>query len=463
MFGRLSEIDERIEKMAYSAIDISRNHKKDFNTAVRDVADRHCLNNDEIERVCSRVNHIHFSDSFSNEKTATFKIAKYEEVISMGSSMKDSEVYSFDTKCQKEIDSSKGTDNFSKTASENDFYVNGDIMEHIFSLSKLAELESTGFDNAENLNVENSRQSVILSDMENHIIELIKTGETRESIEAMLLDVCGDSNADEIRLYLDKLFSEISSDNQNLEVKTAGYNGYRKDSRLCDLMCRYMDTMDKIAEYEIAHHAICHSLLYNGQEKRAMRLDGRVKRLYSVDRYLAKNASAIATKIERAMSKVADDATVVEQVVTPEQQSNAAAQPGLMDKYKGAIVPAMLMAGVPIAAGGIIHGVNSLVTSARKHKMKSALLKQFPELQNIDRQSYENIYDSLVGLEPTLLKAPYALAEMIKKHDQYGTIDSATTMNLISSGGKDRFGPAAFRSLAEKPVMAGTTTLLGSK
>ena len=73
---------------------------------------------------------------------------------------------------------------------------------------------------------------------------------------------------------------------------------------------------------------------------------------------------------------------------------------------------------------------------AKSKVVKAKLKKQYPELAKIDTKVYSDIFDTLVTLNPNLLRTPFALSSLIKKHSEYGAIDTPTIQQL--SAGKTR-------------------------
>lgn len=455
MFGNSSSIEESIEKKAFEAIKIAKEHNKDFNTAVREIADRYNLNNYEIERVCARVNHNTFNEKFAQQKTSTFKIAKYEEVINMNGNVSvEHDVNEFKTASEK-MYTKEDLNTFNKVAMEQEYIRKGEIANHIFSSRKLAEFEHDALNNANDVGIMQNFSKDMLYKMKNHIVELVKLGETPESIEKMLLEVWGEDNKEEIEEYLKEVFQEINANYQNLQIKSASYKIYHADSKLQKLASDYACNMEKLVKAEYLHENYMDCLVYNGRKKEALEIDERIPTMSLIGLYLKNNAEKIAEKI------AADTPTNTGCAPTSPQENEILRNNNF--NFKNVAGTAAILSTAPIVAGLGAHGIGSMISSLRRSSMKKDLLNKFPELRNIDRTSYENIYDSLTGLEPSLTKAPYALAEMIKKHNEYGTIDSDTTLRLLGSNKQNLLGPSAVRDLASKSITEGVKGVMSNK
>ena len=86
-------------------------------------------------------------------------------------------------------------------------------------------------------------------------------------------------------------------------------------------------------------------------------------------------------------------------------------------------------------AGTLVLG-SKIIDGAKTIRVKSKIKKDFPELNEIPKKMFNNIFESLVGSDKGLLDTPWVLAQQIMKHYEYGSMDISTVKTLLDNKAK---------------------------
>ena len=238
----------------------------------------------------------------------------------------------------------------------------------------------------------------------------------------------GDSNKDEFDVYFQQMVEELKkegyvSPNANYDPKT-GKLDVDDDEPLKQASMRLLKIGEQIILRETAHDIIM-SKLAGEYEYFATKLEDKMPGdYYGVSSVLYKNAS--------------------------EMLKTAAPNIGVREA-----IPSALLAGAILAGGSALFAGGTLAAESVRRKIwKSKLKRRYPELNSIPEDRYNDLYDTIAGLEPAILKAPYALKEMILAHNQYGTMDSGTTLRLLESGRKGNPNTPAIAKAMQAGMLA---------
>lgn len=396
-------IEEKLSKIAAGvAGEFRSNGGKDLEGLVKQAAERHMLNDPEIETLNGKVNHLVFKEKFAEDKLDTFVISKFENILKVdrGMNMVEYKVAMY------------GDDPMQKAAEE--VYAPGErnIEDVKITPQNAPLLMEAGEENVEQIRDLRNERDGTLDSIKNRVVALLKDGETLSDIYAVLRDTWGDENKDDLDGYFQQLVAELKADgylkpgdSYDPEIDKLQSED---DEPLKQASARLFKIAEQIILRESAHEIIM-SKLAGDYDYFAEKLENKMPDdYYGVACALYKNA---ATMLKTA--------------------APAGAQVG----YVRQVIPSALLAGAILAGGtALFQGGGLAVEQVRKNIWKNKLKRRYPELEQIPEERYNDLYGTIVGLEPSLLKAPYALKEMILAHDQYGTMDSSTILKLLDSG-----------------------------
>jgi hypothetical protein len=413
------QVEERLNKIARSVAEEYRNTGVELEELVKRASDNHLLSNPEIETMNALVNHMVFKEKFAEDKLATFKISKFENIMKVDRGMNIVEykvAMLGDPEMQKAAEDEGDTRNID------------DVPLTPQNAPLLMEAGEKNVDDIKDLY--QARESEIAS-IKNRVIALLKEGESLDSIYGVLKDTWGEENKMELKSFFRQLTEELKAEgylNRDIDadedtdpveadddepLKTAALNMMKIGSQIMLRESAHELIMDKLAE-EYPY------LAYKLEDRMPSEYYGANRDMYEkVASWsgLVRAAKAVGGAIGNKTNSAASWATT------------NTGRP-LDRALQNVVLGSMVIAG----ASGAIEGTASATNAIRKRMWEGKLKKKYPELNQIDDDRYHDIYHSLVGLEPDLLKAPYALKEMISAHNQYGTIDQNTVLNLLSSG-----------------------------
>lgn len=363
--------------------------------------DKYMLNKHETETMCGKANHLVFKDMFAQDKLAAFDILKFDNILKVDKRMNVVEykaaMYcgeSFD-KAAEDVGDPRNVDN-----------VNLDPV-------RAALLTEAGEENIDAMRALRTDRSKEFDTIRNRVISLVKDGESLDDIYAVLRDSWGEENGDDLKMYFGDLVNDLKREGHIPKEKEFKHGANAEDVVETEPLKQASASLLKIAEEtmvrEAAHNIIVSKLADAGYDALVIGLDRKMPGdEYGVACALYKGAA--------------------------EMNKEAAAPPVV--QASGALRSALM--GGAILGGGlaIMGGAASAVSAIRKKMWKDKLRDKYPELAQIPEDRYSDLYDSIVGLEPEMLRAPYALKEMIMAHNLYGTIDSQTILKLLESGRK---------------------------
>jgi len=417
---------------------------KTLNDLVKKAADDNMLNEYEVETLTGKVNHAVYKPLFNQDKLAMFDIAKFETILKMDRNMNITEykVAYTDGKDMQKAAQAEDDDDPAYITAEN-------IGRAKINPVQAALLMENGEDNMRELyDAKNEREKEI-STIRNRVIALLKNGETLDNIYAVIRDTWGDGNKEEAKAFFDNLVENLKVDGY-VKSDEYGDSAVAEDvddgEPLKQASMNLLEQSERLIKREIIHDVIVTKLASEGYGMMAEKLDGKIP-----DNYYG--ASCAVYKYAAFWDSIASGMRYVGDQFRPAQGS-APCMPKKGPTHIPAVRSMAAMATAALVLGAAVKGMDLTtkgIDAIRKNMWREKLKKRYPELNSIPEQMYNDIYDSIVGLEPTILKAPYALKEMIMAHNQYGTIDANTTLKLLESGRKSHPN----MPLIAKSMMAG--------
>jgi len=416
MFGTKSFDEERIEKLATQVLSYAQETQISLTDGLRKIATDYGLSSAEIENVCGRVNHIHFSNKFAEDKLVSFKRAVFEDVI--GSTTKTAGYRIYSGKLMKNV-----YEYLDKEAAVADVASEGEFAEPRKFKQSDTQRKSSLIDaasrNVDTLNEMDSNRNAELDKMRNTIIQLAQSGESLNNIYEVIYKTWGKENVGELDRYFAELIGELKADgylSSKDELKIPGIEDIPDRGIAETPLQKSAEAILKLSS-EIIKREIVH---YNLQD-------------------MLKEAGEHVSA--RMVDEIAGDEFVVADIIAASIEKDANFLKTIGKALKASGVDKAILAGTALAVPSAIFGASiaradDVALKMKTKKIQTSLPNRFPELKEIPAQKYIDIYETLTALTPVLLKAPYALAETIKGVYNYDTIDVGKITSLISAKGK---------------------------
>lgn len=444
--------EERHERVAQIAANICKRELTDPTEALYKVATQNALNPAETEDVCAKLNHILFREKFAEDKLAVFNAAQYDKVqgeYKEKVAMEKVASEEFMGRIRQSLEKRAAeiaqmpTEDPSAMAPQPD-----PIMENASEKLKSHEfsrfLEQTAA-NASEISAHHMAIDNIVGEMKNRIIALFREGVPLDEIYNTILTAVGDSQAPAVQQYFMQVVEDLKQEGLIPMDEQVHFGDPSKiaadfsvDPKLTKMAQEVKTNTDLVIIKEAAHHACLDYLTEIGRFDLAEDIDKHVE----TDRFNNIMEKRAATGGTGSGAKSANVGTIKE----------------FWNAYK---VPLLVGAGA-IGAGGAIGVGQKLYTDAKKSRMKKKLPNMYPELKDVPQANYENIYDTIVNLNPGILKAPWALSEMIKRYSDYGTMDTGNILDLQRVGGGDK-GTPLFSDIALKPTQDTMSAIIKSR
>jgi len=412
MFGIQSFDEERIEKLATQVLAYAQDTQISLTDGLRKIATDYGLSSAEIENVCGRVNHIHFSNKFAEDKLVSFKRAVFEDVI--GSTTKTAGYRIYSGKLMKNI-----YEYLDKEAADKDIAPEGEFAEprkyKQSDSQRKASLIDAAHRNADTLNEMESNRNAELDKMRNTIIQLVQSGESLNNIYEVIYKTWGKNNVGE----LDRYFAELIGD-----LKADGYISSKDELKI--------PGVESIPDREIAE-----TPLQKSAESILKLSTDIIKREivhYNLQDMLKEAGEHTSARI---VDEIAGDEFMVADIMATAMEKDAKFFQTIGKALKSTGIGTALFA-APAILGASIARADDIAWKMKRKKIQEDLPNRFPELKEIPAQKYVDIYETITALTPVLLKAPYALAETIKGVYEYDTIDTGTITSLISASAKGK-------------------------
>lgn len=433
MYNPLQE-SEHIEKMAILGVNMAEDNQISLTEALRKVASDHVLDNTQVENVCARMNHIKFNrEKGSNDSlTFSFKKANYEEVIDDSPVKKVASVF-----IPRRLETESEVMAFEKTADP--VIQKKSTAFYDPSIDKYSELVEASYENADNLTSLVKKRDDNLDSIKNTVVALIQSGESIDGVYETLRKVWGKDNKEQLETYFVTLLNDLKAEGYirdvGVDIPEEGSvpDMPIKENTVSKAAAEVLSLSDDIFQREIVHFNLMNMLKEAHEDRLVERIDNLVTHEFisptTVQNALEKNASLNTLLREKPLLYLAG------------------------------------MIGSTIVSQKGMDVVNDAVVATRGKALEKKLPERFPELQKISPTEYHDIYETVINLNPLLLKAPYALANTIMKHHTTGVMDSGNIAQLIA-GGKG-YEPAinsqAVVSGVQSAMMAGIKDQLSSE
>jgi len=436
MFNFMDPKEERHERVAQIAANLCKREQYDPTDALAKVARENALNAAETEDVCAKLNHILFREKFAEDKLAVFNAAQYNKVAQQeGDTEGLGKVASYEPQNAVRDDLEKRAAEIAEMPVEmpqmpqqpdpiaqeaGDKYRN-----HEFN--RFVEQTAT---NASEISAHHMAIDNIVAEMKERILALFREGVALEEIYDTVLMSIGESQAPAVQQYFTQVVEELKQEGLMPADQKLYLNDPEKvaadfsvSERLSKLAKDLKDHTNKVIVKEAAHEAALDMITEMGRYDIAEQIDKHVdgmRMLGSLEKTAAYNIKDLLAMAKRSL-------------------------PGdAKDKLVGG---AMLAAGAG-AVGGATMAAGEGYRGIKRAILKRKLPNMFPELQEIPKEQYGHLYDTITVLDPTLVKTPYAVAEMVKRYADYGTID---TGNILQLQGAHKPGPT-FSDFAVNPA-----------
>jgi hypothetical protein len=405
--------EESLEKWAGEAINYAKDNNLELEDAAVKISQDYVLDRKDIENLCGRINHKYFSQKYAEDKLAVFNVVRYADVVSRvsGSMKKAAHVITI---------TPEGT-GIAKNAEEEiiDTENDQDGQEEILNAAERqkANYESAGVDNADILNMLTIKKDNIAESIYNQVRALKQSGSSFNEIYDVLRASWGEHNEEEtrktMRKIVDRMKTEgwVSGDEEFDESIPFQHEDEDViDNDLTKAASELMSVNEELVKRYIAHEKIAHILQSYGAGDRAAYITNKLldKEPYSPTRP--------DSSINKTASRITKTANIGEAIT------------------KG------LGTGVALAGiGAAAYLGNEMIMAAKIPGVKKAILRRDPELQKVDPKRFNEVFYSLIELNPKLLDAPFALSSLVKKHVEYGVIDTPTIKDLLKSAPQSRF------------------------
>ncbi len=426
MFNYIDPKEERNTRIAHMAANLCRNQHFDPTDALSKVASENALNRHEVEDVCAKLNHILFQEKFAEDKLAVFNAAQYDKVA--GDGITCAEDFSKTASEQVQQAAESYTEQLEKRAADIAAMPIGEeeqmpqpdpIMENAAGKYKDHEfsrfLEQTAT-NASEISAHHMAIDKILEEMKERILALFREGVSLEEIYDTILMSVGDSQAPAVQQYFVKVIDELKAEGLMPKDQGISFDDPEKlaadfsiDEKLSKLAYDLKDNTNKVIIKEAAHEVALDAIAGAG----------RMDMAEQIDRYVSGNR--MTTALEKNASFM-DTMKNLGQKLTPSAE--------IKEIVKDKVLPSLMLGAGVAGMSAVGMGVSEGYREMRRNKIKKQLPNLYPELKEIPADRYSDLYDTITNLDPGMVKAPYAVAETIKKLYGYGTIDLGNILQL---------------------------------
>ena len=390
-----------IENLASKAYEQYTNEGLSLTASVLKVAMDYGMSDNLIKEVCGRLNHMEFKNKFAEDNLVVFDIAKYKDVIGlMGSNDKTATLITAE-------DDIIVVDKIAKEIPQED---DRKLWEEDKKRVEAANLTEAGEKNMDIINSLIIKRDDVNTGLYNQVKTLYQSGTNLNEIYSTLNESWGKGNtkvtAEAFKEIVDQLKSEgyVSKDSdvdlehpQDLSDMDIIENGITKKAE------ELININDELARHKYAHFLIISGLSAYGAQRNIDSLNSRIL------------GNGIKEKTGSENQGVAKTA----QIFTP----------AIRSKIVEGLTAAALIA---TASSAAYLGQKGMV-SAKSPGVKKQILAKYPDLQKVDTQLFDDLFQTFVGMDPKLLDMPFALASLIRKHSEYGVIDTSTIKAISSA------------------------------
>lgn len=440
MFNFIDPKEERHERIAMIAANLCKNEHYDPTDALDKVAGENALNVAETEDVCAKLNHILFREKFAEDHLAVFNAAQYDKVTGKAEGLGKvasewhRSVYEPQIAAREElekraaeianmpVDVQPGGESPMPQPDPIAQEAGDKYRNHEFNRF----LEQTAT-NASEISAHHMAIDNIVSEMKQRILALYREGVSLEEIYDTVLMSIGESQAPAVQEYFLNVIEELKAEGLIEADKKVYFDDPEKlaadfsvSSKLSKLASELKEHTNRVIVKEAAHEMALDAITAMGRYDLAERLDKHVDGRRFINE-LEKNAG-----IKETLKSVGD-------VIAKHQ-----------DKLLGGV--ALALGSAAVGAGTL--GASEAFRTVQRSQLRKKLPNLYPELQEIPQRQYEDLFNTITVLDPQLVKTPYAVAEMVKRFANYGTID---TGNILQLQGAHKPGPT-FTDFAVLPA-----------
>jgi len=423
MFEDTKRVEE-VNKMAQAARDYAHTAPCDLTTALAKVADENELNPNEVELVCHRLNHMVWEEKRAVDKLSVFKAAKHQEALEIANSPDIIEKQA--TIESEQIFILSDSDDDVEIAKIAEDQSGEDVVNQL--LEDRGIVYSAAQDNVNTLNDTVYEQRGQSAEIYNTIKKLIQEGDKPEDVYEVLAKTWGEQNQGELKREFPVIIEQLKSEGvlapeyeytnpEDFEIREVDDTELAKQARELE------EIGDRLIKTSLVHEKILDTLRRSGG---GMMVEGIRKKAKIDTQAFIFNMLSDPEKV--ASSSAAGAASGI-------AQGAAKKAPGFMNslfstiggqmKTPQAIMTAALTVGTLAA--------NVITDEVRSRRVKQQLLNEYPQLARMDADLYDKLFEDIITLDPSLAKTPYYLAQILLKHDAYGTIDTSTVGELLKA------------------------------
>ena len=452
MFGE-NRKSLQIEGLAKEALQYAHATPCSLTDALVKVAESNMLNPNEIESVCHKVNHLEWEEKRAKDKMSTFDAAKHLDASEKIKNISDTvmKVAMIEADMEFLIPTKIGTSN-EKTAEEiGKEYLN--LRAHEKGVLKTAAEE-----NVDNLNGAYQEQEDTYTNIYNTIKELLQDGETLENVYEVLNKTWGETNKTVLDDDFPKIVGRLKDEGvipQETQFNMPDEFEEREveASELSKQAEKMMDINFDAVKYAYMNDKLMRMLKEAGGEYYIEPLQKRIKissvqHLRNLGEKLAvglrpgtvrSGVTHIYNRIQPIVQNAAPDAKAIAEAVMKETGKKV--EPNMLQSiFRSALKNAI----PPLLVGSAVYTATAIGQDAGRKKAKKELLRDYPELAQVEPAKFDKIFNDILTIDPSLTKTPYYLAQVLLHQKKWDTLETSTVGNLLSAKKiKEDSGPSS--------------------
>lgn len=397
-----------LNKIADEAIAEYYEGKNTLSQSIAKVAVDYGVNNLEVGLICPIANHRVFQGKYTQDKLATFDIAKKEDVLEMMYPKRK-------VAMTISVSISSGVPNSMDKIAKAEVVEDGlrEQMEKDVKEKTTANTVEAGVDNADILNSLIVKRDGLSAGLYNKVLTLYQSGVQLPEIYDTLKKSWGEHNdkntAEVFKEIVDRMVSDgYVSDDSRGDMESNEFDDYEIEpgNVITETANKMASLNDDILMRTLAQCKIAEILLEVDKEKEASDLIGMI-----IDddlKVMIKEGGfglGPATKLYTGKTKEVID-----------------------DIAKSALVLGSL--------SSLAYLGNKGITEIKKPAVKHKLIAKYPEMKKLhdsNAQLFDDLFNTIVDANPSYLDLPFALMSVIRKHAEYGVMDVNTIKTLSSS------------------------------
>lgn len=433
--------DERINSMATEAVGYANKSGLSYTKAVAKVAEDYGLNKNNIENVCHQVNHQVFKGEFEKDKLATFNIAKHETVVEiLNRPVKVAQVVDIelDDVTIGDEEGEKLDAQLEKNAQD---LAQEENMSDEEEIAQIPGLVDAAMKNMGTVNQNASERDQLYASLYNTIRASIQEGDTLSEIRDVLIDTWRDKVPQEdIERLLTHAVESLKREgyvDSNEEMEFGPVDKERDvnpEAKIVEIAKKILSANQASFKLGYAKYKVSEMLRDRSKMATVDEIDRQSREdLFSVMVKSAALGKIIREGAESAIRRTAGMGNYL----------------NFTDDAKKLVGKALAGTAALALVGGGIEAARGGGKKIKASIVKKKLKKRYPELQEIDDELYDDVFDSIIAFNDDLLDAPFALQSIIKNHAKFNAMDASTVKTLSSAKKKQK-------SLAESMISAAT-------